>query len=235
MKRLLFVTGIFALMFLLACKAQKVKETPKPVVLLNEIDTISYIIGADVSRNLENNGIAINADLFIQGFQDHLNKLDTIFTQEEIQTLLMEFQQELQNKQQEKMNQESSENKTKGQKFLEENKMNKDVIVTSSGLQYKVVKMGTGEKPLATSKVTVHYEGKLIDGTVFDSSYSRGETISFPLNGVIPGWTEGLQLMPIGSIFEFFIPSELGYGDRSIPQIPAGSVLIFKVELFSAE
>jgi FKBP-type peptidyl-prolyl cis-trans isomerase FklB len=235
MKKLLpIAAGIIVIMMLGSCKTKQVAEQ-KPVMLLNQMDTISYIIGADVSRNLEANGIAVNAELFAQGFKDRLNNIDTIFTQEEIQEILMAFQNELQNKQQEQMNQESAENKVKGQKFLEENKKNKDVIVTNTGLQYKVITMGTGNKPQATSNVTVHYEGKLIDGTIFDSSYQRGETISFKLNQVIPGWTEALQLMPTGSIYELYIPSDLGYGDRSIPGIPAGSVLIFKVELFSFE
>jgi len=133
------------------------------------------------------------------------------------------------------MKQESEGNKQKGKAFLATNKSQADVKVTSSGLQYKVIKKGEGPNPSATSNVTVHYEGKLIDGSIFDSSYERGEPITFGLNQVIPGWTEGLQLMNAGSTYQLFIPSELGYGDRSIPGIPAGSVLIFKVELLSFE
>lgn len=233
MKKTMLIIGIIAFAFS-ACKTKQIAEKPLPV-FTNQIDTISYIIGADVAGNLEMNGIEVNADMFMKGFTDKLNDLDTVFTQEEIQNILMEFQKNLQTKQQEKMNQESLENKLKGKEFLQENRKKSDVVETQSGLQYRVITQGTGRKPLATSNVTVHYEGKLIDGTIFDSSYQRGETISFKLNQVIPGWTEALQLMPEGSVYELFIPSDLGYGDRSIPGIPAGSVLIFKVELFSFE
>jgi len=235
MKHSLFIMIVLAIILTSACKTKQIVEEIKPVVLTNQTDTISYIIGADVATNLAANGIDINADLFMQGFKDKINGFDTIFTQDEIQAILMEFQKELQTKQQDKMNNESLDNKLKGNEFLEANKKKSDVITTPSGLQYKIIKQGEGRKPLATSNVTVHYEGKLIDGTVFDSSYKRGETISFKLNQVIAGWTEALQLMSEGSIYELYIPSELGYGDRSIPGIPGGSVLIFKVELFSFE
>jgi len=233
-KHTLLVLPLIALFAFGACKTKQQCET-KPLTLANKIDTISYIIGADVSENLATNGIEINPDIFMQGFMDKIKDADTIFTQEAIQEILMEFQKELQTKQQDKMDNESLENKLKGKQFLDENKKKAGVEVTSTGLQYKAITKGTGAKPLATSTVTVHYEGKLIDGTIFDSSYQRGETISFQLNQVIPGWTEGLQLMSEGSTYELYIPSELGYGDRSIPGIPAGSVLIFKVELFSIE
>jgi FKBP-type peptidyl-prolyl cis-trans isomerase FklB len=234
MKRSVLLIGLGVIIFLASCKTQKV-SAPTVFALTNDIDTISYIIGADVAGNLKANGIDINPDIFMQGFKDKINSADTLFAPEEIQEILAEFQKELQIKQQEKMNQESLENKMKGKEFLTENKNKPGVIETSSGLQYKVIQEGTGRKPLATSDVTVHYEGKLIDGTIFDSSYQRGETITFKLNQVIPGWTEGLQLMTEGSTYELYIPAELGYGDRSIPGIPAGSVLIFKVELFSFE
>ena len=107
-----------------------------------------------------------------------------------------------------------------------------EYIKTETGLEYKVIRMGDGEKPEPTNQVEVHYEGKLEDGTIFDSSYARNEKISFGLNQVIPGWTEGLQLMPVGSEFEFKIPANLAYGEQTLPGIPAGSTLIFKVELF---
>lgn len=124
------------------------------------------------------------------------------------------------------------ENKAKGTAFLAENGKKAGVTTTASGLQYRVITQGTGAKPLATDKVKVHYKGTLIDGSEFDSSYKRGEPIEFPLNGVIKGWTEGVQLMNVGSKFEFFIPSDLAYGDREVGGvIPAGSTLIFEVEL----
>ncbi|MFM8437975.1 MAG: FKBP-type peptidyl-prolyl cis-trans isomerase, partial [Candidatus Kapaibacterium sp.] len=124
------------------------------------------------------------------------------------------------------------ENKAKGAAFLAENAKKAGVTTTASGLQYRVITQGTGAKPLATDKVKVHYKGTLIDGSEFDSSYKRGEPIEFPLNGVIKGWTEGVQLMSVGSKYEFFIPSELAYGDREVGGvIPAGSTLVFEVEL----
>ena len=125
--------------------------------------------------------------------------------------------------------------KEEGEKFLEENKLREGVIVTESGLQYEVLKMGKGKKPAATDKVKVHYHGTLINGTVFDSSVERGEPIVFGLNQVIPGWTEGVQLMPVGSKFKFYIPQELGYGERAAGSIPPYSALIFEVELLGIE
>jgi FKBP-type peptidyl-prolyl cis-trans isomerase len=123
-----------------------------------------------------------------------------------------------------------------GQAFLEENAQMEDVQTTASGLQYKVLTEADGEKPTASSTVTVHYRGTLTDGTEFDSSYSRGQPATFPLNGVIPGWTEGLQLMSVGSKYQFFIPPELGYGARGIPGvIPANAVLVFEVELLDIQ
>ena len=127
---------------------------------------------------------------------------------------------------------EGKKNMEQGKKFLEENGKKSDVKTTASGLQYKILKEGTGKKPLATDNVEVHYRGTLIDGTEFDSSYKRNETINFPLNGVIAGWTEGLQLMKEGAKYEFYIPSELAYGSSGTPGgIPPNSVLIFEVEL----
>ena len=124
--------------------------------------------------------------------------------------------------------------KVDGEKFLQQNALREEVRVTYSGLQYEVLKLGKGAKPTAESTVKVHYEGMLIDGTVFDSSYQRGEPIEFPLNGVIRGWAEGVQLMPVGSVFKLYIPYELGYGDRAAgTAIPPYSTLIFTVELLS--
>lgn len=148
--------------------------------------------------------------------------------------LLTRFQQDFENRQraeQEKMMAGLDDNIAAGKKFLTENALNKSVYTTKSGLQYKIVKKGTGKKPKASDKVRVHYTGKLIDGTVFDSSVERGEPIEFPLNQVIPGWTEGLQLMNEGSSYILYIPHNLGYGEQPMGAIPPGSTLIFEVEL----
>lgn len=221
---------------IIAQKSPKKKTKKQTIVLANRIDTISYIIGADFYRNLKNNDIEINIDAFMQGLIARKNETDTIFTQDEIISIINEFQKELQIRQQEKMEKELRENKAKGQQFLDKNKTLPGVIETSSGLQYKIIRQGTGIKPNINSKITVHYEGRLIDNTIFDSSYQRGEPVTFELNRLMQGWIEALQLMPEGSIYELYIPSELGYGDTPIPGvIPAGSVLIFRVELIKVE
>ena len=139
-------------------------------------------------------------------------------------------------KQQETMKTSGEKNQKDGEAFLAANKNKEGVISLPNGMQYKVITMGTGKKPKATDTVTVHYQGTLIDGKEFDSSFKRGEPATFPLNQVIKGWTEGLQLMPVGSKFQFFIPSELGYGDRGAGQlIQPNSTLIFEVELLSVK
>ena len=151
----------------------------------------------------------------------------------EIQSCLQEFSQQLQAKQAGMAGKAAAGNKVEGEKFLAENKDKPGVTTLPSGLQYKVSKQGTGPKPKATDTVTVHYEGKLIDGTIFDSSLKRGEPTSFPVNRVIPGWTEALQLMPVGSTWQLFIPSNLAYGEHPRPGGPIGpnAVLTFEVQL----
>ena len=195
---------------------------------------ISYLIGYDIGRNLSQQPFAFDADAMLKGVRLAFEKQSLEFSEQEMQTTLQEWSRQMQQEMQNRANAELNTNKAEGRAFLEQNKQDKDVKVTVSGLQYKVVTMGTGAKPTSPEdRVTVHYEGRLLDGTLFDSSYDRGETISFGLNLVIPGWTEGVQLMPIGSKFIFYIPSDLAYGDRgSHPAIPGGATLIFTVELF---
>ena len=234
MKNLFFLFAVMipgAIIFMGSCKTTQPDYSKTKIQ--THIDSVSYIIGADIGGNLKRNNIELNFDQFIKGFLDAGSKADTILTQKMIQEVMGKFQQEMMSKQNEEMTAKSKVNKETGMKFLEENKKKEGVIVTSSGLQYKVIKDGAGENPKAESNVTVNYEGKFIDGTIFDSSYERGEPASFPLNGVIKGWTEGLQLMKPGAIFEFYIPSDLGYGDSGYGSIPGGSTLIFKVELIS--
>ena len=201
----------------LSLKSQEMTETEK----------ISYALGADIGGSLKGLGLDLNLESFMQGVSDAMNGQNK-FSPEELQTIFQLVNQKVQ----EKQNNAMASEKEKGAKFLAENKKQPGVIETASGLQYKVVKMGDGPKPTATDKVKVHYHGTLIDGTVFDSSVERGEPITFPLNGVIRGWTEGVQLMPVGSKFIFYIPSELAYGDRGAGQIiKGGATLIFEVEL----
>ena len=182
----------------------------------------SYAIGANWGTNLKN-------DAFMQGFRDGLAGQNQ-FSDQEMQVIFQELQQDIMNKR----NNQVEVEKAMGRKFLEDNKNKDGVHVTESGLQYKVINEGSGAKPTATSKVTVHYKGSLLDGTVFDSTEKSGQPISFPLDRVIPGWTEGLQLMSPGAKYIFYIPSELGYGDNGAPgAIPGGATLIFEVELIS--
>src|SRR3989338_270904 len=158
----------------------------------------------------------------------------TLKSEKEVQETMMAFQNEMKTKQAEHAKVLGGKNKKEGEAFLAENKKKEGVKTTASGLQYKVIKNGNGKKPKATDTVTVHYKGTLIDGTEFDSSYKRGEPTSFPVNQVIAGWTEALQLMNVGSKWQLFIPANLGYGDRGAgPQIGPNAAFIFEVELIS--
>lgn len=191
-------------------------------------DTVSYLFGFSTASKLYGNPYQFDVESFLKGVQAALEGKDCGFSNEEFQKIVSQWQQE----QREKAQERSLQNKVDGKQFLVDNlAKDKDVKQTRSGLQYKVLKEGNGKSPKATDKVLVHYEGTLIDGTVFDSSIKRGEPISFPLNGVIAGWTEGLQLMKEGGEYIFYIPSELAYGDQDNGPIPGGSTLVFKVQL----
>ena len=194
----------------------------------------SYAIGIDVGGNIKNLGIEINSDAFKDGILDAL-KGDNKLTMEEMQACFADIQEKMAAKQNQlsaEQNQQSEVEKEKGHQFLAENKKREGVYETASGLQYEVIVMGDGAKPAATDQVKVHYTGKTLEGQVFDSSVERGEPIVFGLNQVIKGWTEGLQLMPVGSKFMLYIPSELAYGDRGAGgMIKPGATLIFEVEL----
>lgn len=212
---------VLGMMLSLTVKSQEMTQEQK----------VSYALGANIGENFKTTGIELIYDTFLQGVQDGMNGANKL-SQNEMQAIFNQLNEELQKRQQAEVEVE----KAKGRAFLAENGKKEGVITTSSGLQYKVITMGTGAKPTATDKVRVHYHGTTLDGEVFDSSVQRGETIAFPLNQVIKGWTEGLQLMPIGSKFIFYIPSDLAYGDRGAgPSIKPGATLIFEVELFEIE
>ena len=208
-------------------------EAPAEVTLQSHQDSISYMIGRDIGRNMKTNGIDVTAEHMSKGLKDGLNEIDSVMSDEVTEKLMAAFQAEMMAKQQQVSQAENSENIAAGEAFLAENKLKAGVKETESGLQYRVITEGEGENPSAEDVVEVHYTGRLIDGTVFDSSVERGESIKFPLNGVIPGWTEGVQLMKPGAKYEFVIPSNLAYGERSTGPIPGGSTLIFEVELIS--
>ncbi|MCX6229935.1 MAG: FKBP-type peptidyl-prolyl cis-trans isomerase [Bacteroidetes bacterium] len=230
-KTLLFITALI-LVLSFSVSAQKNKDFK----LVTNLDSISYLIGADIGHNLVNNSIQFTPELLYKGISDALKNTDSlVVSNQKKNECLGKWQQERTKKQQDEKAKKSEGAKKAGTEFLAKNKTADGVKVTASGLQYKVVKEGSGEHPKATDKVKVHYHGTLIDGTVFDSSVQRGEPISFGLNQVIPGWTEGVQLMTPGSKYIFYIPSNLAYGDREAGKIPPGSTLIFEVELFSIE
>ncbi len=199
--------------------------------LVTEMDKVSYAIGVQLGTNFKRQGIDIKIEKFVQGFKDAAagNKLE--LTEQEIQQTMMAFSQKMREKQQEKQKADAVKNLAEGKAFLAANGKKEGVRVLPSGLQYKVLKEGTGKTPTAADKVKTHYRGTLIDGTEFDNSYKRGKPAEFGVTAVIKGWTEALQLMKEGAKWELYIPADLAYGERARPTIPANSTLIFEIEL----
>ncbi|RJR16931.1 MAG: FKBP-type peptidyl-prolyl cis-trans isomerase [Nitrospiraceae bacterium] len=204
------------------------------MVLKTEKDKISYGIGMDIGENMKRQSIDIDPDKLAQGIKDVFAGKELLLTEEDFRNTMENFRKDMMAKQQMHMQEISEKNRKDGEAFLAENKKKEGVTTLPSGLQYKVISEGTGALPEATDTVTVHYRGTLIDGTEFDSSFSRGEPATFPVNGVIPGWTEALQLMKAGSKWQLFIPSNLAYGERGAGgRIGPNSALVFDVELLS--
>lgn len=217
-------------------KKKQTKEDNKSenvLILQSKLDSISYIIGHDIGNNLKTNEITVNLDKFYAGVNNGYSGNDTLISAKATETLMVEFQKEMVAKRDQKTAQVATFEKAKGAAFLQENKSQPGVVELPSGIQYKVINEGTGVNPTPEDVVEVHYTGKLIDGTVFDSSIERGQSVKFPLNRVIPGWTEGLQLMKPGAKYILYIPSSLAYGDKGSGPIPGGATLIFEVELIS--
>lgn len=196
-----------------------------------ETDKISYIIGTQIGQNFKKQGIEIIVEPLIQGLTDVMKDKELKFSQDVMQQVMKSFQKRMQEKQQQRQNTEATTNLAEGNAFLEKNKKNKGVTELPSGLQYKIIKKGTGKTPTVNSRVKTHYRGTLIDGTEFDSSYKRNAPAEFAVKGVIKGWTEALQLMKEGAKWELYIPANLAYGSRGRPSIPANSALIFEIEL----
>jgi len=197
------------------------------------VQKTSYAIGMDIGSNIAQGELEVDSAALAQGLRDGLGQGgEPLMTAEEQQEVLMALQQELMQKQQESAQKQASENLEKGQAFMEEFAENEDVQSTETGILYREITPGEGRTPTEEDIVTVHYTGKLVDGTVFDSSVERGEAATFPLQGVIPGWTEILQLMPQGSKWEVVIPPDMAYGDQQAgPIIQPNSTLIFEIEL----
>ena len=205
-------------------------------VLKTESDRLSYSIGMNLGSGFKAQSIEINSEVLLRGIKDAMSGAKPLMTDEEIRAALTAFQSKLQAKQAAAQEKSASENKAKGEGFLAENKKKEGIVTTASGLQYKVIKQGTGPKPKETDTVVTHYKGTLIDGTEFDSSYKRNEPATFAVNAVIKGWTEALQLMPVGSKWELYIPSTLAYGDHGAAGvIGPNETLIFEVELLSIQ
>ena len=209
-------------------------KSENQISLSNQNDSLNYFLGLNMGYSLEQAPWDVDAGMLTSGIIQVLND-SSMFDQMTADAVFRQLNMALSDNETKKAEQEAIDNLEKGAAFLEENGKKEGVITTETGLQYEVITTGDGPMPADTTQVTVHYEGKLIDGEIFDSSYDSGEPVSFALNGVIPGWTEGLQLMPVGSTYKFYVPSNLGYGPRSTGPIPGNSVLIFKVELLSID
>jgi FKBP-type peptidyl-prolyl cis-trans isomerase FklB len=206
------------------------------LVLKDQKEKVSYIIGMDIGANLKRQGVDVIPDILLTGLKDGLSGNKPLLTEKEMNDIVAAFQKEVMAKQEEMAKKAGEANKKEGEAFLAGNKKKEGVVTLPSGMQYKVLKKGSGKKPKATDTVTTHYRGTLIDGTEFDSSYKRGQPVSFPVNGVIPGWTEALQLMEEGAKWQLFIPSSLAYGEKGAgPQIGPHATLIFEVELISIQ
>jgi FKBP-type peptidyl-prolyl cis-trans isomerase FklB len=220
-----------------------VKTVGAPIVLKTDKDKVSYAIGADLANKLKVSSIDVDATVLSRAIKDVLTGGKPAMTDDEVHAKLMELTKQLQAKQQESKAKQAEADKVTGEKnrkdgeaFLAANKSKEGIVILPSGLQYKILKTGDGPKPTASDTVSCNYRGTLIDGKEFDSSYKRGQPASFPVGGVIKGWTEALQLMPVGSKWQLFLPADLAYGDRQAgPDITPGSTLIFEVELLSIQ
>lgn len=242
MKQMLKVSLLAAAMAVVITGCQKDEKAAASadaakVELKSFEDTSAYAIGQSMGRYIANTlerqqnlGVKLNNELILKGVQDGLVK-KSLLDDKQLEKALKDYNQKINEAASKKAEADAKASLEKGKKFLEENAKKKGVTVTKSGLQYEVLKEGKGPKPKATDKVKVHYVGTLIDGKKFDSSIDRNEPAEFPLNQVIPGWTEGVQLMNVGSKYKFVLPSELAYGAQGAGTIPANSVLVFEVEL----
>lgn len=204
--------------------------------LQTDLDKLSYSIGSDLGKNFKRQGIDVNPTIMAKGIQDGMAGGALLLTDDQMKDVLNKFQKDLMAKRTAEFNKKAEDNKTKGEAFLNQNKSKAGVVTLPDGLQYKIIKAGTGTKPTKEDTVTVEYTGRLIGGEVFDSTDKAGKPATFKLSQVIPGWTEALQLMPAGSTWEIYVPSNLAYGQRSVGgPIGPNETLVFNVHLISVK
>jgi len=217
--------------------AAKPKTAAAPLALTTQKQKVSYAIGIGLGKNLKRDSVDIDPAVLLRGLKDALADAKPLLTDEEAKTAITQLQTEVRAKEEEKAKVAALENKMKGDTFLSANKAKDGVVTLPSGLQYKIIKEGNGPKPAADDIISCNYRGTLVDGTEFDSSYKRGQPLKIPVGQVIKGWTEAMQLMPVGSKWELYIPPSLAYGERGAPGSPIGpnSTLVFEVELLSIE
>jgi FKBP-type peptidyl-prolyl cis-trans isomerase len=209
-------------------------KKPAPLTLTTQKDKVSYAIGMNIGESMKKDSLDINTDILARGMKDAMSGAKPLLTDEQAKQVMTELRTEVTQRKAMQAKQISDANKQAGQQFLAANKSKPGVVALPSGLQYKIVKEGTGPKPTATDTVVCNYRGTLINGTEFDSSYKGGQPATFPVDKVIKGWTEVLQLMPVGSKWEVYVPSDMAYGERSPgPEIGPNSMLIFEIDLLS--
>jgi len=214
------------------------KKDSASLTLETQKDKVSYAVGLNLGRGIHKESVDVDPEILARGLRDGLTDAKPQMTDEEVQATLAELQKQVTARQQEVRQQAIEKNKKEGQAFLAANKDKPGIVTLPSGLQYKILQPGTGPKPTASDSVVCNYRGALIDGTEFDSSYKRGQPTTFPVGGVIKGWTEALQLMPVGSKWQLFIPSDLAYGERGTGAggpIGPNETLVFEVELLSIQ
>ena len=211
-------------------------QNPRVQALTTQKDKVSYAVGLSIGKNLQRDSVEIDPNIVLQGLTDGLTGGKVLLTDDEVKATLTTLQSEVRQRQQAKMQEAAATNKKEGAAFLAANKTKQGVVTLPSGLQYKILKEANGPKPTASDSVVCNYRGTLLDNTEFDSSYKRGQPATFPVSQVIKGWTEALQLMPVGSKWQLFIPSDLAYGERGAGgAIGPDATLIFEVELLSIQ
>jgi FKBP-type peptidyl-prolyl cis-trans isomerase FklB len=219
-----------------AAKTPSTKTAAAAPTLSTKKDKVSYAIGADLGGKLKSSSIDVDPNILTRALKDTLTGAKPAMSDDEIRATLSDLTKDLQQKQTAATKEKSEKNRKEGEEFLASNKSKEGIVALPSGLQYKILKAGDGPKPTAADTVVCNYKGTLIDGKEFDSSYKRGQPATFPVGGVIKGWTEALQLMAVGSKWQLFIPPDLAYGDRQAgPDITPGSTLVFEVELMSIQ